>query len=91
MYKVKNLKGTSDRVPNGYNSWLHYWESATGQVASKCNRLGCGVTGRSNLVGAHVKKVDSLDNNWYIVPLCQADNMSSDVFYVLGPLVPVNR
>lgn len=91
MIKVKNLNGTAGRVPYRYDSWLHFWESKTGQRANSCNRVGCAVTGRSNLVGAHVKKVDGFDNSWYIVPLCQADNMRSDEFYVYGPLVPVNN
>lgn len=90
MEKVKNLHGTSDRVPNGYASWLDFWEAKSGQKATNCLRVGCGVTGRSKLVGAHVKKVGSSDNSWYIVPLCQADNMRTDEFYVYEPLVPVN-
>ena len=90
MIKVKNLNGTAGRVPYGYDSWLHFWESKTGQRAYGCSRVGCSVTGRSNLVGAHVKKADSSDNRWYIVPLCQGDNMRSDEFYVYGPLALVN-
>jgi hypothetical protein len=90
MIKVKNLHGTAGRVPNGYDSWLDYWETESGQRATKCMRVGCNVTGRANLVGAHIKKADSYDNSWYIVPLCQADNMRTDEFYVYEPLVPVN-
>jgi len=90
MVKVKNLNGTGDRVPNGYASWLDYWEAKSGQKATKCMRVNCSVTGRTNLVGAHVKKVDSSDNKWYIVPLCQADNKRTDEFYVYEPLVPIN-
>jgi hypothetical protein len=90
MVKVKNLNGTAGRVPFGYESWLDYWETKSGQRATKCMRVGCNVTGRVNLVGAHIKKVDSSDNSWYIVPLCQADNKRTDEFYVYEPLVPVN-
>ncbi|MDR3094383.1 MAG: hypothetical protein LBU62_07080 [Bacteroidales bacterium] len=90
MIKVKNLNGTKGLIPNGYGSWLEYWEAKSGQRATKCMRVGCSVTGRSNLVGAHVKKVGSYDNSWYIVPLCQADNMRTDEFSVSDLLVPVN-
>ena len=88
MIKVKNLNGTSDRVPNGYSSWLAFWEAKAGRRATQCNRFLCSAT--SNLVGAHVKKVDGNDNSWYIVPLCHADNMSTEEFYVNGPLISVN-
>jgi len=68
--KVKNLNGTSDsEVPAGYSSWLEYWEKKTGNKANQC---GCCMAKAS--VGAHVKKCDSVDNNWYIVPLCQRCN-----------------
>ncbi|GHT13677.1 hypothetical protein AGMMS4956_10240 [Bacteroidia bacterium] len=91
MIKVKNLHGTADnKVPNGYVSWLAYWETKTGERATECMCIGCNVSGRANLVGAHVKKVGSLDNKWYIVPLCQSDNMRTDEFYVSEPLALVN-
>ena len=90
MVKVKNLNGTAGRVHNGYGSWLEYWEAIARKSATQCMRNNCNVTGRNNLVGAHVKKVGSNDNKWYIVPLCKADNMRTDEFYVNEPLVPVN-
>lgn len=88
MYKVKNLIGTGGRTPDGYSSWLAYWEAKTGRKATECNRIGCSE--KSNLVGAHVKKVGAGDDSWYIVPLCQGCNKRTDEFYVSGPLVAVN-
>ena len=84
MVKVKNLIGTAGRVPSGYASWLDYWEAKTGQKATKCMRVGCGVVSRANLVGAHVKKVGTNDNSWYIVPLCHTDNREVSNSVYLG-------
>lgn len=88
-YKVKNLNGTSDNTaPSGYSSWKDYWERKSGQTANICHRLYCSST--YYIVGAHVQLVDG-GNEWYIVPLCNAHNQSTDVeFYVTAPLVPVN-
>ena len=88
-YKVKNLHGTSGRLPQNGNSWLEYWERATGLRASRCHYVGCSTVGRHNLVGAHVKKAGVNDNSWYIVPLCNSCNHVETEFWVEGPLVPV--
>lgn len=88
-YLVKNLHGTSGRSPQNGNSWLEFWEMKTGLRANHCHYVGCGTTGRHNLVGAHVKKVGVNDDSWYIVPLCQGCNHTDDNFWVEGPLVPV--
>ena len=90
-YLVKNLHGTSGRLPQNGNSWLEYWERATGLRASRCHYVGCSTVGRHNLVGAHVKLVGTTDNSWYIVPLCQGCNHTDDNFWVEGPLVPVAK
>ncbi|MDR1846950.1 MAG: hypothetical protein LBR17_02395 [Bacteroidales bacterium] len=89
MICVKNLIGTSDnRVPNDYSSWLDYWEKEKNQKANQCSASDCSQS--DNLVGAHVKKVGSDDNSWYIVPLCQSCNMSEREFLVNeNLLVPV--
>lgn len=90
MTKVKNAKGT-DRYPRpaGYDSWLDYWEKQTGRRAIRCSATDCHLYGRSNLVGAHVKKVYGGDNHCYIVPLCRPCNTRTDEFYVDEELVPV--
>lgn len=87
-YKVKNLNGTTDRLPYGYASWLDFWEKKTNQKATECHAIDCKA--KRDLVGAHVKKVGSSDNSWYIVPLCSGCNQRTDEFTVEGPLVPVN-
>jgi len=79
MYiKVKNLKGTSDNKPRGYNSWLEYWEEKKGKTASNCTNINCR---NSSILGGHVKKVFG-GNEWYITPLCYSCNNSNDEFYV---------
>lgn len=86
--KVKNLHGTSGRVPDGYSSWLAFWEANAGQKASECHRFYCN---NKDLLGAHVIKADSSDKSWYIIPLCQSCNKRTDEFWVDGKLVKVNQ
>ena len=88
--KVKNASGTSRYdAPAGYGSWLEYWERKSGKTAWRCSATDCHKLGRSNLVGAHVKKVGGSDNHSYIVPLCRECNMRTDEFYVDEVLIPL--
>lgn len=89
MIKVKNLLSTGDRKPNGYYSWIEFWEAKTDSKATRCGAIDCRAT--NNLVGAHVIKAISSDNRWYIVPLCKGCNNRTDEFYVDLQLVPVNQ
>lgn len=93
MYKkqlvfVKNLNGTKDKEPPlGYDSWIEYWEIEVGHEAKQCSNCGTD----KNLVGAHIKKVDSNDNKHYIVPLCKkCNNIHNKNFVIHSELVPVN-
>lgn len=85
---VVNANGTSrwSKPSTGESSWLEYWEKHTGKKADHCGC--CGVMGRNNLVGAHVKKVYGGDK-LYITPLCDACNQRTDHFFVDTELVPV--
>lgn len=78
---VKNLNGTSGRLPDGASSWKEYWENETGRKFGRCSCKGCGNTAE---VGAHVQKSNSSDRKWYIVPLCKGDNnkSSDEIFEV---------
>ena len=89
MVKVKNLHGTATRTPNGYSSWKDYWAAQKGYWPSTCAAYGCN--GKAE-VGAHVKKVNSYDNKWYIVPACKEHNNDRDCEYFVDEsmLVPVN-
>lgn len=87
MVKVKNLNNTSDKEPKGYDTWLEFWEGKTGKKADHCGATDCDVKGRTNLVGAHVKKVDAGDDRHYITPLCKGCNKRTDEFYVDTELV----
>ena len=69
--KVKNLNGTSDITPSGFNSWKEFYTHKHGYWPSVCSCLGCS---RNANVGAHVKKVGSYDERWYIAPLCYYHN-----------------
>ena len=87
MTKVKNVSGSSRfPVPAGYSSWLDYWEQKTGTKKSVCGVVGCS---NNNLVGAHVQKVGSSDQKWYITPICADCNKRTDEFDVVWDLVPV--
>ena len=87
MY-IKNVSGSSRFTkPNGYTSWLAYWEAQTGSKATFCSANGCF---SRDLVGARVQKAYSNDNKWYIVPLCSSCNQRTDTFNVPDNLlVPV--
>ena len=91
MIRVKNLHHTSDRAPDGYSSWKDYWEKKTGRRwPHTCCVYGCS---KDASVGAHVKKVGSYDNRWYIVPVCYLHNSAYfDDEYLVNEtdLVPVN-
>jgi len=30
---IQNLNGTSKRLPDGYSSWIKFWEAKTGETA----------------------------------------------------------
>lgn len=96
--KIKNINGSSsDRFknpPQGYYSWIFYYKDKCGYsdiVSPSCaNILHNSIPAD---VGAHVRKADSSDGKWYIVPLCETCNaFSSDVEIDIGntPMVEVN-
>lgn len=90
MVLVKNLHGTSDNAPEGFDSWRDYWIYNSGRPwPHYCSVQGC--LDRAE-VGAHVKLVDGYDNRWYIVPMCyKHNNDRNGSFYVdYSLLVPVN-
>ena len=83
LVEVKNLSGTGSEHynnPHGYSSWKEFWIAKSGMTwPNKCSASCCH---QMPVVGAHVKKVNSFDSSWYIVPLCQRCNMRSYSFYV---------
>lgn len=87
MFKVKNVVGSGRfPAPNGYVSWLDYWEKMSGFEKRVCGATNCCNT---DLVGAHVQKVNGTDKSWYITPLCRKCNQRTDTFDVHWPLIPV--
>jgi len=85
---VRNIIGTTDNKPNGYNSWLDFWHDKTKRLPSFCS---CDDCSSSAEVGAHVQEPgNNTSDKWYIVPLCKKCNKKSDSFKVLSiNLVPV--
>ena len=71
--KIKNISGTSQNKCT-CGSWLKHWEKFSGQSTTYCPAKSCL---KKDLVGAHVQKVDSSDNKWYIYPLCTTHNQST--------------
>jgi len=70
--KIKNLNNTTDNDCK-CNSWLDHWLkfSDKSSLPKSCGIGGCSAKPD---VGAHVKKVDSVDNKWYILPVCYSHN-----------------
>ena len=82
--KIKNIKGSSkvSAKPKNFDSWLQFWEHFAGQTLTRnkywiCPACGESVLG-SKFDGCHVQKVNSTDQKWYIVPLCDACNHRID-------------
>ena len=71
---VINLNWTSYKRCH-CGSWIKHWREYSGQTANRCRAVGCS---SYDIVGAHVKKYKSVDNNTYIVPLCKFHNASSE-------------
>lgn len=87
MAKIKNINGTSQNKCS-CGSWLAHWEKFSKGTTKYCKEKSCTNT---DLVGAHVQKADSLDDNWYIIPLCKIHNASSGILEVYGPFVSANK
>ena len=70
--KIRNINGTSDNKCS-CGSWLTHWGAFSGQsIPTVCPAKGCLNT---FLVGAHVQRGGgSLDQKWYIYPLCGDHN-----------------
>lgn len=81
--KVTNINGTSDNICS-CGSWLKHWKkyNMAGQnIPYICPACGQNLTE----VGAHVKKYNSSDDSWYIVPLCKScNNKSSSAVLEIG-------
>lgn len=85
--KWKNVNRTANRnVPDGYESWLDFYEKESGKSAKSCKVKYCTNDATD---GAHVKKVDSIDNSWYIVPLCRSHNHDRAEFELNSDTDPV--
>lgn len=89
-YLVVNLKEKRRPHPEGYKSWIDYWEHRTGQAAGHCHkRIGTCMEDAKD--GAHVQLKDSENRTWYIAPTCHFHNMQlGATYWVEGPLVPVD-
>lgn len=69
--EVKNKKGTADNdPPDGYDSWIDFWEKKKGKKASDCEAKLC--TNRHD-VGGHVIKSGE-GGKEYILPICYDHN-----------------
>ncbi|USE34577.1 hypothetical protein [Endozoicomonas sp. SCSIO W0465] len=70
VVRVRNINGTSDHDCR-CGSWLKHWELFSKEKASLCVEESCT---NEATVGAHVQKISSYDNDWYIIPLCKHHN-----------------
>jgi len=74
MSKVKNINGTSQNICS-CGSWLQHWGNFSNQTTKYCIEKSCI---NKDLVGAHIQKANSTDQNWYIIPLCKTHNASTE-------------
>ena len=83
--QVKNLSGTSNDRPVGFDSWMDYYHHYIPSRFELCS--ACGSWG--DIVGAHVYRTDG-NRGRFIVPLCKGCNARRDAFMVyLNDLVPL--
>ena len=91
--KIRNIIGSSkiSSKPKSYPSWLQFWEGIFGQTLTRNEYWVCPACGKSvlgkNFDGCHVLKVDSSDQKWYILPLCDSCNHRTDEPDVDGSLL----
>ena len=77
MVLVKNKKNTSnDNPPEGFSSWIDYWNYKKGVKATWCRR--CNHDKKYDLNGGHV--IDKNENT-YITPLCSECNSYTNTDY----------
>ena len=83
--KIRNIKGSSKvskNPPKDYTSWLEYWEVNANRKLKTGIKYKCPACGqafeRKDFDGCHVQKVDSTDQKWYIIPLCDSCNHRND-------------
>jgi len=60
------------KVPDGYESWLDYWEKNTGRSAKECLNINCENT--EDIEGCHVDVVGK--SGVWLLPMCRSCNDS---------------
>ncbi len=84
---VKNVMAASvTPPPAGYVSRLEYWESVTGEKASKCAHEVCE---RPATEAGIATRVFSADRTRYVYPACETCARRTEMLYISGPLVCV--
>jgi len=79
MPYVINLNKTSDKKCK-CGSWRAHWVKISKRKLEKCAVSGCDEKNLDNIIGAHVKQVDSRKH--YIIPICKKHNKTEGKFYV---------
>ncbi len=69
MEKIKNVNGKPQCNCHCIN-WLEHWEKYSARIAVFCSISDC--YNHEGLIGAHVQKLDSDDEEHYIIPMCKA-------------------
>lgn len=73
---IRNKRtGPPGILPNGYTTWLEYWEMQKGRRATRCEALHCKESAAS---GGLVMKVGR-SNNEYILPLCAGHHNKTEM------------
>lgn len=92
---VHNVLDTKDEpIPEGYESFLDYWEKKSGQACpSECQAIDWHITAngaiadKTDIVGAHVR-IDTIpcpDDYAWIVPLCKHCNNDDNTLSIYLP------
>ena len=75
ILKHVSSKDVWAKPKEGSSCWLEYWNKYCKEYYPKyCPDCRKRIYSDNELVGAHVKKCYSIDNNVYIVPVCKSCN-----------------
>lgn len=70
---IQNINNTSNRLPNGFKTWIEFWEKKTLSKAK-------------HGFGGHVLKYNSTDKDWYIADITHEQNMKTEPYEYSGKL-----
>ena len=83
---IKNVLDSTIKVCQ-CGSWLNHWQKVSRQHIRMCVVPTCT---KQDMVGSHVQKVDSEDQEIYIIPLCKDHSKSKEPMEIFDDILFVS-